>query len=706
MGDPDPRDGGDQPPPQESQDRVDPATSSLRPELPPPTEQKPLSADQIRNIQDQVPPGENAPNLVVADQGQLGNLKISRSPDGQDLFIRDNITGQKKDVLTFEDDPVTGVLPKQTQPEPQLEATEQPKAKDEAKPDAKPETRPEARVEPKPEGKPGTSPEQVHSGPPTAQRPESLVSAPPPEKPPPPIDGTKLQSRGSGNDPKEYASYENFRDGYRGLVVNDDMLKELWNKAHPDQGVTLDRDLPRMDARGEQGNRENLRLREDLRTFERGTQTAKNLQSLGGGVGYYIAGDRGSDLGALLDAVTLAAVGTAGQRTSAGSTSDRETQHGAPLERQAVRERAPTPASRESTPAAPVRREPSPPLAPRDATQGTDQPYRTTRDLASGLAGEKLAAEALAADGHTILYYKPDITQTNQRGIDGVTLKDGRVYVVDNKAINTRDNISSVTALTDNLARNVATLSAEFKRYSADTTRPEGERTLYTSAANALDRGDYVRLVTNANMLPTGGPGARDVVPSGLSRNLRDSGLQFYDVRAPLGRDVVDQGGRVQRSTDATSYRASESFGDRNAAGAPEARYRVELDVKDGVASGDLVLRRDDVRGFEGQWHRSSLSGRAEFGTAIEHFQQHAPGGVTAIEGRWGGGDNLNAFNRAFTEGVQRGLGTGGSLNWAAQQTRTGDWARSLGYGNVVIVDAQRDAATGLFSQLTVRFTK
>jgi hypothetical protein len=684
----------DEPTRPETTERIDPATSSLRPDLPRPVESAPQSTpdptpEQLESVSPQASPSESLASFPPSEQG-------ASAVDGAALQSRTSDDGQ------------------QSKPEP--------------------------------------TQDQLQSV--TPPPPESLASYPPPEQPATPIDGTKLQSRGTGDDPKAYASFEDFRDSYRGQLFQESSLRDLWNKAHPDQPVTPSADQKYMDARGEQGSLENLQFREDVRNEERGRQTERNLQNPGGTIGYALAGDRGSDLGSTIWDVVQAVAGVVAERFPAGSINDRETAHGAPLEREAVRESAPTrgdsgtrsesrptpplertepttplsarqepnapPASTRpdpNAPSAPGRRDPSEPpersveeaFRPYDGPQraGPDQPYQTTRNLSSGLGGEKLAAEALAADGHTVLYYKPDITQTNQRGIDAVTAKDGVLYLVDNKALNGRDNISSVTALTDNLSTNVASLSAEFRGYAADPSRPQGERALYDTAANALDRGDYVLLVTNANALPTGPAGAREVAPSGLSQSLRESGLQFYDVRAPLGRDVVDQRGRIERdTTDATSYRVSESFGDRNANGLPEARYRVELEVKDGVAGGDVVLRRDDISGFEGQWHRSSLRGSEEFSAAIEHFQANAPGGVSAIEGRWGGGDNLNSFNRAFTEGIRSGLDTAEAFNWAAQETRTGDWARSLGYGNVEIIDAVQDPTTGVFSQLTIRFTK
>jgi len=80
--------------------------------------------------------------------------------------------------------------------------------------------------------------------------------------------------------------------------------------------------------------------------------------------------------------------------------------------------------------------------------------FDTAERLRRGNLGEKLAAEALAADRYKILYYKPNIEGTNQGGIDIVAMKGGVVYFFDNKALTRAGNISSVSALTTNLAQN------------------------------------------------------------------------------------------------------------------------------------------------------------------------------------------------------------------------------------------------------------
>src|SRR5207249_4212662 len=50
------------------------------------------------------------------------------------------------------------------------------------------------------------------------------------------------------------------------------------------------------------------------------------------------------------------------------------------------------------------------------------EPYSTTVQLMKANLGERYAAESLAQEGHEIVMYKPDILETNQHGIDIVTL--------------------------------------------------------------------------------------------------------------------------------------------------------------------------------------------------------------------------------------------------------------------------------------------
>lgn len=135
---------------------------------------------------------------------------------------------------------------------------------------------------------------------------------------------------------------------------------------------------------------------------------------------------------------------------------------------------------------------------------GTSTDYQTTERLKQGLVGERLAAEGLAQQGHKILSYKPDIKGTNQGGIDIVTIKEGQVYFIDNKAYTTGRNVAAVSALDKNFAQNVAEVRAQFAQYAVDPNRSEAERNLYQQAVDAIDGGNYQKAVTTAGIAPDG----------------------------------------------------------------------------------------------------------------------------------------------------------------------------------------------------------
>jgi Holliday junction resolvase-like predicted endonuclease len=154
---------------------------------------------------------------------------------------------------------------------------------------------------------------------------------------------------------------------------------------------------------------------------------------------------------------------------------------------------------------------------------GDQGPYATAFRLAQGNLGERLATEALAADGHQILFYKPDILGTNQGGIDMVTRQDGMLYLIDNKALSRDVNVSSASALTTNFEQNVAALRDDFAAYAADATRPPAEVQLFQQAVADIDSGNYVRAVTNANI--------SEQVARGITQTLEDKGIRSIDVR-------------------------------------------------------------------------------------------------------------------------------------------------------------------------------
>ncbi|MFF0518307.1 hypothetical protein ACFYTC_06390 [Actinomadura nitritigenes] len=143
--------------------------------------------------------------------------------------------------------------------------------------------------------------------------------------------------------------------------------------------------------------------------------------------------------------------------------------------------------------------------------------------LARGNFGERAATEWLAAEGHTILSYKPDVRGTNQGGIDMVTMKGQKVFFVDNKALTRAGNVSSVSALTTNFEKNKAAVLRELKAALAGAGSAE-ERTVLRQAVGAIEQGRYVRVVTNANVAPEG------KTLSGLSSRLASQGIEFIDV--------------------------------------------------------------------------------------------------------------------------------------------------------------------------------
>ena len=157
---------------------------------------------------------------------------------------------------------------------------------------------------------------------------------------------------------------------------------------------------------------------------------------------------------------------------------------------------------------------------------GPAAPYPTTQRLAGGLGGEKAAAEALADQGHQVIWYKPDIRGTNQPGIDAVTMKDGVVYLLDNKSYNTERNVSAVPALTTNFERNLDDVKLNLNNVLNEKgLNPEQDHVINT-ALDALDRGDYVKAVTNANIFSRSGEVPQDVT----DRLEQEHAIQFINL--------------------------------------------------------------------------------------------------------------------------------------------------------------------------------
>jgi len=150
--------------------------------------------------------------------------------------------------------------------------------------------------------------------------------------------------------------------------------------------------------------------------------------------------------------------------------------------------------------------------------------YDTAQRLVRGNIGEKLAADVLATRGHKILSFKPSILGTNQGGIDIVTIENGIVYLIDNKALTRAGNIASVSALTTNFNQNLAAVRRELQTALAIPGLSADEATTLQQAITAIDNGNYVKAVTNANI-------SRDTqILSGVTTNLQGQGISFINV--------------------------------------------------------------------------------------------------------------------------------------------------------------------------------
>lgn len=154
--------------------------------------------------------------------------------------------------------------------------------------------------------------------------------------------------------------------------------------------------------------------------------------------------------------------------------------------------------------------------------------YDTTQKLIRANAGERLAADALSSDGHVIISFKPRIEETNQPGIDIVTVKDGKLYLIDNKALSRKGNVNDVSALTTNFPKNLETVKQDLRTSLNNTNLSPAERKVLETALNAAEKSNYVKAVTNANiMMPDG------KITSDVSKNLKGQGFEFINVFKP-----------------------------------------------------------------------------------------------------------------------------------------------------------------------------
>jgi hypothetical protein len=180
--------------------------------------------------------------------------------------------------------------------------------------------------------------------------------------------------------------------------------------------------------------------------------------------------------------------------------------------------------------------------------------------------------------------------------------------------------------------------------------------------------------------------------------------------KATSAPDVLDEGGTVVRTHGRTRYEAAEDFGDPHPhlEGETESRYHVRADLdQDGVMTADFRLRRYDLPGSEGEYHRSkNLRGADEFKAAIEHFRTQDPDAVKAIKGVWSEGDNIDAFNVAYLQAKRSGSSHEDAIVRAATDTKTAQWAIAAGYSKFEVTSVTFDQKSGIFDHVEVHFRK
>jgi hypothetical protein len=213
--------------------------------------------------------------------------------------------------------------------------------------------------------------------------------------------------------------------------------------------------------------------------------------------------------------------------------------------------------------------------------RGPTAPYATTQRLAGGLGGEKAAVEDLARQGHQVLWYKPDILGTNQGGIDAVTMKDGVVYLLDNKSYNTERNVSGVSALTTNFERNLDDVKLNLNNVLNQKDLNPAQDQVIHAALDALDRGDYVKAVTNANIFSRSGEVPQDVT----DRLEQEHGIQFINLMPkspPAAEPATDRLHAAEPAADRPAVEeppaghpsAQEPSSDRTSTEEPPASYQ------------------------------------------------------------------------------------------------------------------------------------
>jgi hypothetical protein len=167
----------------------------------------------------------------------------------------------------------------------------------------------------------------------------------------------------------------------------------------------------------------------------------------------------------------------------------------------------------------------------------------------------------------------------------------------------------------------------------------------------------------------------------------------------PPPKDIAERPGLIENEMGPREYVRREYLGDVNPAGEQQARYYVNIKLDSrSMMDSDVVLRGGGKRS-------GALFGKEEFLAAKENFERSGgPGSVQGAYGRWGGGDNIAAFNTRYGIATGKGHAHAEAMIEAAQRTKTGEWSRAAGFNNVKVTKAE--GSPGAFTNVEVEFTK
>jgi len=154
---------------------------------------------------------------------------------------------------------------------------------------------------------------------------------------------------------------------------------------------------------------------------------------------------------------------------------------------------------------------------------------RVLPDMIRAAVGERLAAQALAARGHAVLFFRLAVDKANEHGFDIVTMKNGKVYFIDNKAFTVGGKVYAASALTSTFAKHLRKMVTKFLEFAEDPERTQPERELYGEAVHAIRSDNYTRAVTNANIT------SDDRILTGLDPRLQGRPIEFLDLLRSIG---------------------------------------------------------------------------------------------------------------------------------------------------------------------------